>query len=181
MPYYPPPTYNSDPLLIPFIWSWGGGRNKRTHGPDGAMIVPFIYTDFILPQFCLLGTTFGKQTIKTEPLVECEALQARSQWIWWPVRRGGCVLQLLEIVSIESARGISRSPAENLNLSNLAPLPRHRSVQSKCGPEPDLESMLEKYLHRNPKIFSFQLWCMDEAMRRLATTVIITTLGKASK
>ena len=63
-------------------------------------------------------------------------------------------LQLLEIVSIESARGISRSPAENLNLSNLALLPRHRSVQGKCGPEPDLESMLEKYLHRNPKIFA---------------------------
>ena len=62
--------------------------------------------------------------------------------------------RVLEIVSIESARGISRSPAENLNLSNLAPLPRHRSVQGKCGPQPDLESMLEKYLHRNPKIFA---------------------------
>ena len=29
----------------PVIWSWGGGRNKRTHGLDGAMVVPFIYID----------------------------------------------------------------------------------------------------------------------------------------
>ena len=39
---YPPPTYNSHPCYLKLR---GGGRNKRTHGPDGAMVVPFIYID----------------------------------------------------------------------------------------------------------------------------------------
>ena len=40
---YPPPTYNSHPCYLKLR---GGGRNKRTHGPDGAMVVPFIYIDY---------------------------------------------------------------------------------------------------------------------------------------
>ena len=44
---YPPPTYNSHPCYLKLR---GGGRNKRTHGPDGAMVVPFIYIDKCLCQ-----------------------------------------------------------------------------------------------------------------------------------
>ena len=47
MPCYPPPTNNSHPLL-PLIWSWWGGQTKRTYGPDGAMVVPFIYIDVLM-------------------------------------------------------------------------------------------------------------------------------------
>ena len=49
-PCYPPPPYNSQPLL-PLIWSWGGGRNEltdRTH----TRIVSFIVLDRnLLQQF----------------------------------------------------------------------------------------------------------------------------------
>ena len=61
MPYYPPPTYNSDPLL-PLIWSWRGGtkRNEltdRTH----TRIVSFIVLDdhiTILPLPITINTWF---------------------------------------------------------------------------------------------------------------------------